>query len=482
MKKTNYIALVVLLVQLLHGQSKSVGNIFISANSNLVIHSGLHHFDQSIENNFSGVIGTVRDENIGIGVISFANDADWINASNFAHVDGYVRSYKSSAFLFPVGDNSRYRPVVVSGATVSHPVDVAYFGVNPSVAITSGFLGGYESVMPLGGPFSTSSLDVGIQGVSSHEYWDINGNQPAQISLTWDSNSQIELLTNNDLSKLTILGWDGLKWVKIDSSIDTNSVTGGVSSFQMGSITTTTTIIPNNFSVYTFGSKCSTIQPGTIIGENQMVLNSSQQLTVINGALNGMWTSLNSEVASITSTGVVNTVTQGTATFQYTVDSGGTCPNSATTFTIHVIYSIEDIDGDGILNPADADADGDGIIENGPDSNNNGINDIYESENDGVKVYNLITPNGDGLNDVLTISNITNYPENSLEIMNRWGAIVYSAENYGQNGIFFRGYAEGKNVINSSEGLPVGTYWYILRYKVPSGRIKEKVGYLYINK
>ncbi|RSK49929.1 T9SS type B sorting domain-containing protein [Hymenobacter rigui] len=44
--------------------------------------------------------------------------------------------------------------------------------------------------------------------------------------------------------------------------------------------------------------------------------------------------------------------------------------------------------------------------------------------------YNIITPNGDGKNDVLWIDNVQLYPRNTLTIFNRWGKQVYETRNY----------------------------------------------------
>ena len=49
-----------------------------------------------------------------------------------------------------------------------------------------------------------------------------------------------------------------------------------------------------------------------------------------------------------------------------------------------------------------------------------------------LNVYNIITPNGDGKNDVLVIDNIQLYPGNTLTIYNRWGREVYKTTNYQQ--------------------------------------------------
>jgi gliding motility-associated-like protein len=46
---------------------------------------------------------------------------------------------------------------------------------------------------------------------------------------------------------------------------------------------------------------------------------------------------------------------------------------------------------------------------------------------------NIITPNGDGQNDVFIIDNVTLYPGNSLSIYSRWGRQVYTTTNYQNN-------------------------------------------------
>lgn len=91
-----------------------------------------------------------------------------------------------------------------------------------------------------------------------------------------------------------------------------------------------------------------------------------------------------------------------------------------------------------------------------------------EVENNNVKVYNLVTANGDGLNDYFIIENIHKYPNSRVEIYNRWGSKVFDMENYDAKGDgttnVFRGYSDGKVTIQRSSKLPSGTYFYILTY------------------
>lgn len=44
--------------------------------------------------------------------------------------------------------------------------------------------------------------------------------------------------------------------------------------------------------------------------------------------------------------------------------------------------------------------------------------------------YNVITPNGDGQNDVFTIENLERYPNTALTIYNRWGRHLYHSDDY----------------------------------------------------
>ena len=74
-------------------------------------------------------------------------------------------------------------------------------------------------------------------------------------------------------------------------------------------------------------------------------------------------------------------------------------------------------------------------------------------------VYNEFTPNNDGSNDVFRIDCIENYPNNKLEVYNRYGDLVYETRGY-QND--WDGTANRGPVL-TNKPLPVGTYYYILQ-------------------
>ena len=106
-----------------------------------------------------------------------------------------------------------------------------------------------------------------------------------------------------------------------------------------------------------------------------------------------------------------------------------------------------------------------------------------------VVVHNAFTPNGDGINDFFKIDNIdstTCYPENTVEIYNRWGILVFETSNYNNTNNAFDGNSRGRTSLKQSEGLPTGTYFYIINYKSLDGnnvlQSNKKDGYLYLSR
>lgn len=70
---------------------------------------------------------------------------------------------------------------------------------------------------------------------------------------------------------------------------------------------------------------------------------------------------------------------------------------------------------------------------------------------DDILVFpNVITPNGDNVNDIFVIKNAEKYPNNILQVFNRWGKIVFEQTNYD----------------NKWDGgtLSDGTYFYVFKY------------------
>jgi len=105
-----------------------------------------------------------------------------------------------------------------------------------------------------------------------------------------------------------------------------------------------------------------------------------------------------------------------------------------------------------------------------------GGNDDMLETFDTIELDNYyMTPNGDGQNDVLTIEGIEKSPNNSLQIFNRYGVLVYTMDNY--NGQF-NGYSNMENAIQKNSGLETGIYFYIITL---NDLRRKHQGYLYIS-
>lgn len=79
-----------------------------------------------------------------------------------------------------------------------------------------------------------------------------------------------------------------------------------------------------------------------------------------------------------------------------------------------------------------------------------------DSEDDcTLKFYSGLTPNGDGINDLWIIDNIELHPESKVQIFNRWGAEVWSGENYDNVDVVWQGINRNGNEMTDA------TYFYV---------------------
>ena len=69
---------------------------------------------------------------------------------------------------------------------------------------------------------------------------------------------------------------------------------------------------------------------------------------------------------------------------------------------------------------------------------------------DEIKIPNIITPNGDGVNDYFVIENIERVETSTLRIYNRWGKLIFQASPYTNNW--------------NGNGAADGVYYYELDY------------------
>jgi gliding motility-associated-like protein len=101
-----------------------------------------------------------------------------------------------------------------------------------------------------------------------------------------------------------------------------------------------------------------------------------------------------------------------------------------------------------------------------------------------VVVPNAFTPNGDGIHDYLKIRCLYKYDNSEMQIFNRNGNLLFKKEHYGnldfwgsEEQAYWNGRSENKWNL-TSDGLPVGTYYYILKL----GDGKVLTGFIFLGK
>lgn len=113
-----------------------------------------------------------------------------------------------------------------------------------------------------------------------------------------------------------------------------------------------------------------------------------------------------------------------------------TSQNPVASNTLNVIYTVTAVDA------------------NGCTANDTMLVELYPE----VKIANGFSPNGDGKNDEWIIDYIEQFPNNTVEVYNRWGEQLFHSQGYTTP---FNGKYRGKD-------LPVGTYYYIIHLNHPA--------------
>jgi len=90
-----------------------------------------------------------------------------------------------------------------------------------------------------------------------------------------------------------------------------------------------------------------------------------------------------------------------------------------------------------------------------------------------VYIPNVISANGDGLNDYLELFGSKDITQAKLKIFDRWGELIFSSDNYPVNSKEAAWDGTYKN-----QGLMTGVYVYLIKISFRSGRSIDLVGEL----
>jgi hypothetical protein len=146
-------------------------------------------------------------------------------------------------------------------------------------------------------------------------------------------------------------------------------------------------------------------------------------------------------------------------------------------------YLDTDDDNDNVATiDENPDPNGDGDPDDAVDGDRDGTPDYLDAFDDGIVINQLLTPdNGDQLNENLFSDNINQFPDNTVQIFNRWGVKVWETRGYNNQSNAFKGRSNGRATLKESNLLPVGVYYVILNYN-HNGQQRQQATYFYINR
>jgi gliding motility-associated-like protein len=104
---------------------------------------------------------------------------------------------------------------------------------------------------------------------------------------------------------------------------------------------------------------------------------------------------------------------------------------------------------------------------------------VAEPEEQVESMYGF-SPNGDGINDHWEIEGITSSPNNTVQIYNRWGDLVFEINGYDNNNNVFRGLANRKTQMGGNQ-LPSGTYFFNIQVS-GAHNLKKLQGFLVLKR
>ena len=167
--------------------------------------------------------------------LDYLNNSFYILETDVTNTNGYASFNGNTEFSFPIGDDDKLRPLITTNSTPNSIIKAAYFNEDPN----------FPSVFTTN--FDTNSIESIVNQVSIIEFWDFDGPNNSFVTLTWDSESGIDILVP-DLLSLRVVGWHitDQEWKDLGNSNVTGTFTEGtINSFVFN---------PLDYEILTFGA------------------------------------------------------------------------------------------------------------------------------------------------------------------------------------------------------------------------------------
>ena len=187
-----------------------------------------------INNSQMFIAGKIHTPRTNPEVLVSLGDAVHVGESDESFVSGYAAVTNGLGNVIPVGDQDKLSGVTIESG-INNTVTAAYFQEDPTFPST------------FAKSFTSSSRSSSVESVSRVEYWDVRGEEPVSITLSWDSASRLSGLTGS-VKDVTIVGWSKTdrEWVNLGSVTREGTLESGK--------VTSMSFIPNAYEIITIGS------------------------------------------------------------------------------------------------------------------------------------------------------------------------------------------------------------------------------------
>lgn len=135
-----------------------------------------------------------------------------------------------------MGDSEQLRPLTLNSQSATPLAVCAYFFEDPSAP--SSILESFDTEVKV--------QDIGT--VTDREFWILQSDVPAQVTISWNTRSALGAIPNATLESIIVVGWSksSNQWVIIGNAAISGDLTQG--------FVTSETFVPSNYAAITFGT------------------------------------------------------------------------------------------------------------------------------------------------------------------------------------------------------------------------------------
>lgn len=211
------------------------------------------------------------------GYFSLLEQATYVGYSDKINIDGYIKKYGNTPFVFPVGTGDDLRTLEISKPTeISDAYATAWIEGDPSNNL--------DPTTPFAGAHSVLALNEGVSAVSRAGQWDwqVGENENLGAGTTGNGDGLCITVSIPDMSEfaeaseLRLVGWNGSSWIDLskkptatgnkENSMLRGTMIPGISAIAIGKVLRSSIARLKSFTASHLN--CNTILKWETSGEN----------------------------------------------------------------------------------------------------------------------------------------------------------------------------------------------------------------------